>query len=81
MRTTQQQQASAARQVTSHGCNRTNRSHREEPVSKGTPVRSIRIPDPRWYAAKTRADNEGTTITERVNEFLEDYGAGHQQHE
>ncbi|MBA9001992.1 hypothetical protein [Thermomonospora cellulosilytica] len=37
------------------------------------PSRGIRIPDERWEAAKKKAEREGRTITEVVNEELEKY--------
>lgn len=47
-------------------------------MSKGTTVRTFRVPDPRWMAAKTRADDEGRTLTEIVNDALEEYGTRQQ---
>jgi hypothetical protein len=42
-------------------------------MSRGTPRRTFRIPDPLWYAAKTRADDEGETLTDVAIRALEDY--------
>jgi hypothetical protein len=35
--------------------------HRKAP--EGTPLRSIRIPDEVWHAAKAKAEKEGTTVS------------------
>ena len=34
---------------------------------------SIRVPDPRWAAARSRAAREGVRISYVINEFLEGY--------
>lgn len=39
-----------------------------------TPLRSARIPDAVWFAAKERAEREGTTITSVIVAALEAYG-------
>jgi predicted HicB family RNase H-like nuclease len=39
-------------------------------MSKGTPARNIRIPDDLWTAAKAKAADKGTTVSELVVEFL-----------
>lgn len=31
-------------------------------MSKGTPVRTLRVPDDVWKAAKAKAESEGTTV-------------------
>lgn len=41
-----------------------------------TPPRSVRIPDPIWLAAKTRADAEGTTLTAVILRALTRYAKG-----
>lgn len=39
--------------------------------SGNTPVRSVRVPDERWEAARRIADERGETMTELVNRLLE----------
>lgn len=43
------------------------------PNAEGTPRRSVRIPDERWDLAKEAADYFGETMTDAINEFLDDY--------
>jgi len=38
-----------------------------------TPVRTFRIPDEVWIAAKAKADREGRTMTDVVLELLTDW--------
>lgn len=40
---------------------------------KGTVIRSIRISDELWTAAKTKAESEERSITEVIREALEKY--------
>jgi len=45
-------------------------------MSRGTPTRSIRVPDDVWAAALARADAEGETITGLLVTVLAAYGDG-----
>jgi len=38
-----------------------------------TPRREIRIPDDVWYPAKTQTRAEGVSVSELINNWLEDY--------
>ena len=42
-------------------------------MSKGTKVRTVRIDDALWGAAKTKADAEGTSLSELIREYLQDW--------
>lgn len=44
-------------------------------MSKGTPRRTIRVPDKVWEAAQRRAEVEKTTVSDVVQEFLANYSA------
>lgn len=44
-------------------------------MSKGTPLRNIRVPDEVWKPALARAAREGTNVSARVVAFLRDYGS------
>lgn len=39
-------------------------------MSKGTKVRTVRIDDALWDAAKTKADAEGTNLSEVIRDYL-----------
>lgn len=39
-----------------------------------TPIRSIRVPDETWQAAKDAAAQRGETVTDAVVRFLNRYG-------
>lgn len=41
--------------------------------SKGTPVRTIRVPDDLWNAAKNKAASEGNKLGDVLRAMLEDY--------
>lgn len=41
------------------------------PESGNTPVRSVRVPDERWDAARRIADERGETMSELINRLLE----------
>lgn len=43
------------------------------PVSKGTPVRTVRVPDDVWLPAKVKAYSEGTTLGVVLLAALEKY--------
>lgn len=45
------------------------------PNKPKTTGRNIRVPDERWERAKARAEAEGTTVSEAVNRFLEEWGS------
>lgn len=51
--------------------------HRDErnEMSKGTPHRTIRIPDTLWTAAQLRATRDGTTLSDVIRIALEHYAA------
>ena len=40
------------------------------PNQPKTPVRTLRVPDELWQAAKTKAATKGTTISAELNAFL-----------
>lgn len=40
-----------------------------------TPLRSVRVPDEVWEAAKLEAEARGETVSEAVVRFLRRYGA------
>lgn len=42
--------------------------------SKGTPRRTIRVPDEVWDPAEQRAAAEGRTVVDAIREFLIRYG-------
>lgn len=44
--------------------------------SPGTTIRTIRIEPDLWRAAKTRADEEETNVSELIRGWLTDYAAG-----
>lgn len=44
--------------------------------AKPGPIRSIRVPDDLWNAAKARAANEGTTISELIRHWIRNYVNG-----
>ena len=41
-----------------------------------TPLRSIRVPDDVWSAAKAAASRKGESVSEAVVRFLRRYGRG-----
>lgn len=45
-------------------------------MSKGTPIRPVRVADPLWTAAQARAEERGETVSEAVRWFLAEYVAG-----
>jgi hypothetical protein len=45
-------------------------------VSKGTPLRNVRIPDDLWTRALARATAEGTTVSAKIVQTLEDWVGG-----
>lgn len=45
-------------------------------MSRGTPTRSIRVPDDVWAAALARADAEGETVSGLLVTVLRAYGDG-----
>jgi predicted DNA-binding protein len=45
-------------------------------VSKGTPIRNIRVPDDIWQRAKARAAAQGTTVSDIIQEALRKYAEG-----
>ena len=45
-------------------------------MSKGTPLRSVRVPDDLWARALARADQEGTSVTAVLVAALNDFTAG-----
>lgn len=46
------------------------------PNQPKTPQRSVRVPDEVWEAAKQRAEDEGSTLSEVMRQVLEAYGKG-----
>lgn len=40
---------------------------------KPGPIRSVRVPDDLWNAAKARAASEGTTISELIRHWIRNY--------
>lgn len=42
-----------------------------------TPIRSVRVPESIWRAAKDRAEREGTTVSAVIVRLLERYAGGH----
>jgi antitoxin component of RelBE/YafQ-DinJ toxin-antitoxin module len=40
-------------------------------VSRGTPIRTVRVPDDLWDAALRHAEQTGTTVSEAVRALLE----------
>lgn len=42
-------------------------------MTKGTPLRNVRVPDDRWTRARARAIAEGTTVSALINAWLEEY--------
>ena len=45
--------------------------------SKYAPARSVRIHDDVWSSARERAKDDGITISEVINRFVEGYAEGH----
>lgn len=43
------------------------------PNRRGTPVRTVRIPDEMWEALRARADERGETVTDIVLRALRQY--------
>lgn len=41
-----------------------------------TPIRSVRVPESIWQAAKDRAEREGTTVSAVIVRLLERYARG-----
>lgn len=52
-----------------------HRDERNDDMSKGTPHRTIRVPDPLWTAAQLRATRDGTTLSDILRGMLERYAA------
>lgn len=48
---------------------------RGRPPTGETPIRGVRVPDRLWNAAKEKADEEGTTVSDVVNDCLRRYVA------
>jgi hypothetical protein len=46
---------------------------RGRPATGKTPMHGARVPDARWQAAKAKAEKEGRTIAEVINDCLEKY--------
>lgn len=42
-------------------------------MSKETPIRTVRVSDKLWKAAKTQAKRSDTTISEVINQALRDF--------
>lgn len=42
-------------------------------MSKGSPVRNVRVPDEVWEPAKSKAASEGTSVSARINAWLREY--------
>lgn len=40
-------------------------------MSKGTKVRTVRVDDALWDAAKAKADAEGTNLSELIRDYLQ----------
>jgi hypothetical protein len=47
-----------------------------KPAAERKAAHSIRTTDSRWAAAKRRADADGTTVSEVMDELLDGYGRG-----
>jgi antitoxin component of RelBE/YafQ-DinJ toxin-antitoxin module len=48
---------------------------RGRPATGETPIRGVRVPDGLWNAAKDKAEEEGTTVSDVVNTCLTKYVA------
>jgi predicted HicB family RNase H-like nuclease len=46
---------------------------RGRPKTGETPIRGVRVPDERWKQAKEKAEAEGKSVTDVVNDCLEKY--------
>jgi predicted HicB family RNase H-like nuclease len=44
-------------------------------MSKETPIRTVRVNDKLWKAAKTQAKRQDTTVSEVINDALRDFTA------
>ncbi len=42
-------------------------------VSRGTPLRAVRVPDDLWGAALRRADTDGTSVSEKIRDLLQQW--------
>lgn len=42
-------------------------------MSKGTPHRTIRVPDDVWFPAKEKANGDGRELSDLIREFLRSY--------
>ncbi|HEY3683549.1 MAG TPA: hypothetical protein VGL93_10940 [Streptosporangiaceae bacterium] len=51
----------------------TEKPKRGRPKTGETPIHCTRVPDARWNAAKEKAEREGKTISDVVNDALEKY--------
>jgi hypothetical protein len=49
---------------------------KEKSLSRGTPIRPVRVPDHLWKAAMERADLRGETVSDALRWFLAEYAAG-----
>lgn len=45
-------------------------------MSKGTKIRTVRIDDALWDAAKAKAEGEGTNLSEVIRDYLTAWIAG-----
>jgi hypothetical protein len=52
------------------------RRSRRPAGSKEDPVRSVRISDEAWAAARNRANREGVTISHVLSTIIDGYGSG-----
>ena len=46
---------------------------RGRPATGKTPMHGVRVPDERWKQAKEKAEQEGVSLTEVLNECLEKF--------
>ena len=54
----------------------TEKPKRGRPATGQTPLRSVRVPDERWQAAKEKAEREGRSISDVLNDCLDAYVSG-----
>jgi hypothetical protein len=45
-------------------------------MSRGTPIRNLRVPDELWQAAQQRADAEGLNVSEVIRSLLQAWVEG-----
>lgn len=48
----------------------------EKSLSRGTPIRPVRVADHLWQAALARAEERGETLSDALRWFLAEYAAG-----